>query len=100
MDQITLRDDSAFLNIGNLNLDEAELSTAFAKGMDFNDPELMKEMEELCNASIADQTLLSNNMTGTVSFFDSNTALPMLHFQLIPANYISRLTLFSNADDY
>jgi len=63
IDQITLRDDSEFLNIGDMNLDEAELSTIFANGMDFNDPELLKEMEEICKASIEDQTLLSNNMT-------------------------------------
>ena len=66
MDQITLRDDSEFLNVGNVDLEEAELSSAFKNGMDFNDPELMKEMEELCKSAIEDQTLLSNNMTGTV----------------------------------
>ena len=68
IDQITLRDDSEFLNIGDMNLDEAELSTVFANGMDFNDPELLKEMEEICKASVEDQTMLSNNMTGTVFF--------------------------------
>jgi hypothetical protein len=52
-----------------MNLDEAELSTIFANGMDFNDPELLKEMEEICKASIEDQTLLSNNMTGIVFNF-------------------------------
>lgn len=55
--------------MGDMNLDEAELSTIFANGMDFNDPELLKEMEEICKASIEDQTLLSNNMTGIVFNF-------------------------------
>ena len=52
-----------------MNLDEAELSTIFANGMDFNDPELLKEMEEICKASVEDQTLLSNNITGIVCQF-------------------------------
>ncbi len=52
--------------MGDINLDEAELSKVFANGMDFNDPELLKEMEEICKASIEDQTLLANNMTGIV----------------------------------